>query len=165
MNNKNIHWRHLLLLFSSLLLNILTLVFLFLPLCLQLQFTVRSQCHPPVVLRQDRGVVIDQQVFHLGYNRIFPVVQHLGQVGASLSVGIFCWRQKCLFIGACNKFLFDSFWIETFFIIVERPCRLWPLGSQREVSCFHFWAPHVMAMQRRTRILFIFLTWPEQKKK
>lgn len=37
---------------------------------------------------------MNQQVFHLGYDGKFPVVQHLGQIGTGLAVGQFPWRQR-----------------------------------------------------------------------
>lgn len=39
-------------------------------------------------------MVVDQQVFHLGDDGKFPVVQHLGQIGAGLPVGKIRWRQR-----------------------------------------------------------------------
>lgn len=53
---------------------------------------IRSQCDLPVVFRKDRCMIMKQQVFHFGYNSKFPVVQYLCQVGASLAIGVFCWR-------------------------------------------------------------------------
>lgn len=53
-----------------------------------------ANASPPVVVWQDRGVVVNQQVFHLGYDGKLPVVQHLGQIGAGLGVGKFHWRQR-----------------------------------------------------------------------
>lgn len=116
--------------FKPLLLNISTFCFLFLFLLLpSLQFTigpVKSQCDPPVVFRQDRGVVIDQEVFQLGYDGIFPVVQYLGQVGASVAAGVFCWRQtfkRCsmMYYHSC-KFNLKHWclWKETCLLIINR---------------------------------------------
>lgn len=53
-----------------------------------------ADASPPVVFWQDRGVVVNQQVFHLGDDGKLPVVQHLGQIGTGLAVGKRHWRQR-----------------------------------------------------------------------